>query len=487
MTFKEDKLDREKYSDFLTEIINSPSKYKRLSDSDSLTIAIDSSWGTGKTTFLKMWRNKLEKTNEFSIISYNAWENDFANDPLESFMYTILNHNLFDEQYSSSIKKVAKTSLKIIKFVQNITNIKPLSKEDFKALEKRIDNATSIQDLFKDTSEQCGLFNDYCKYKKFIEDFKEGLAEIAQDKPIIIIVDELDRCKPLFSIKLLEIIKHIFDVPNVTFVFALDMEQLGHSIKCVYGSGMDANGYLCRFFDYISKMPKPNVKKYIRYLIDAKHLFRKMLYNNLTGAENIYFEDMFHNFALIFNLSLRDINTIYNNFLILENLELKDTACMEAYSLYLILLILKYKYINIFNSVFEKNGDNFKNEDALLPFSGRNNKYFTCATLNFIMSRDKIKDLMFSIRSDSGDIDNAINLRILNNNELFAKTGEMRGRCFTINDTINISNCLFTDDLARIEDIQDKTLAEYIQEKLEFFDFSLENKGASDEESLVNN
>ena len=103
------------------------------------------------------------------------------------------------------------------------------------------------------------------------------------------------------------------------------------------------------------------------------------------------------------------------------------------------------------------------------------------------MSRDKIKDLMFSIRSDSGDIDNAINLRILNNNELFAKTGEMRGRCFTINDTINISNCLFTDDLARIEDIQDKTLAEYIQEKLEFFDFSLENKGASDEESLVNN
>lgn len=487
MTFKDDKLDREKYSDFLTEILSNPNKYKRLSDSESLTIAIDSSWGTGKTTFLKMWKNKLEATNEFSIISYNAWENDFANDPLESFIYTILSHNIFSDQDSSSIKKVAKTSFKIIKLVQNITNIKPLGNEDFEALEKRIDKVHNIQDLFKSSLEGDNLFRKYSEYKKLIEDLKESLHEMAQDKPIVIVIDELDRCKPLFSIKLLEFIKHIFDVPNVAFIFALDMEQLGHSIKCVYGSGMDANGYLCRFFDYISKMPKPNGKKYIQFLIDEKSLIRKIMYDSSTNKENVKFVDMFSNFALIFNLSLRDINTIYNNFLILESLELKHTACVEAYSLYLVLLILKYKYLNIFNSIFEKNGDNIKNEDVLLPFSRGKNKYFNYETLNFIMSRSKIEDLKYNIKSDSDNIDGVFNLNLRDDGELFAQMGELSGHYFIVNDTINISNCLFYDDLDRFNNIQDKTLAEYIQEKLEFFDFSLENREQNVTEDLVNN
>ena len=44
------------------------------------------------------------------------------------------------------------------------------------------------------------------------------------------------------------------------------------------------------------------------------------------------------------------------------------------------------------------------------------------------------------------------------------------------NSTLNVSNCLFCDDINKWDEIKEKTLSEYIQEKLEFFDFGFENK-----------
>ena len=48
-------------------------------------IAIDSPWGTGKTTFLKMLKVCLENQN-FACMYFSAWETDFAEDPLVAFI-----------------------------------------------------------------------------------------------------------------------------------------------------------------------------------------------------------------------------------------------------------------------------------------------------------------------------------------------------------------------------------------------------------------
>lgn len=73
---------------------------------------------------------------------------------------------------------------------------------------------------------------------------------------------------------------------------------------------------------------------------------------------------------------LRDINTIYSNFVIIEQQELKNVNCMQAYSLYLMLLILKYKYIEIFNKIFITNNYNINDEEILSHYSKRKNSYF---------------------------------------------------------------------------------------------------------------
>ena len=43
--------------------------------------------------------------------------------------------------------------------------------------------------------------------------------------------------------ELLEKVKHLFSVEGLVFVLAIDRQQLGESVKALYGSGMDANGY----------------------------------------------------------------------------------------------------------------------------------------------------------------------------------------------------------------------------------------------------
>jgi len=41
-----------------------------------IVLSIDSSWGTGKTTFIKMRETHLNYNMDFTPIYFNAWEND---------------------------------------------------------------------------------------------------------------------------------------------------------------------------------------------------------------------------------------------------------------------------------------------------------------------------------------------------------------------------------------------------------------------------
>ncbi len=80
------------------------------------------------------------------------------------------------------------------------------------------------------------------------EFFTEILCE--RGNRLVIFIDELDRCKPTYAIKLLEQIKHYMMDDRITFVFSVNLEQLQHTIKCYYGADFDASRYLDRFFDF---------------------------------------------------------------------------------------------------------------------------------------------------------------------------------------------------------------------------------------------
>lgn len=342
MTFNEDKLERKPYADILNQIIDNPQTYKRNSDSDSFTMAIDSSWGTGKTEFLKMWKNQLENEiasdgkSKYIVIYYNSWANDFTSDPLQSIIYTILTHEAFEvdktKKAKKAIKEVVSTDIKEgLKetFETVIQTAKGIPIPFVQAVAELLDKGTQltkqvVDTMNKETSMESRI-KEFKDYEKGLTEIKNLLEKITDNTKIIMLIDELDRCKPLFAIKLLETIKHIFNVKNMSFVFALDMSQLSYSVEKVYGSKIDAPGYLCRFFDYVTKMPQPNTRRYLEYLMEKKPLIRESVksYKEDGRIDAIKILDMFESFVSIYNLSLRDIATIYNNFAILEERELK--------------------------------------------------------------------------------------------------------------------------------------------------------------------
>lgn len=88
----------------------------------------------------------------------------------------------------------------------------------------------------------------------------------------MIVVDELDRCRPDYALALLEIIKHFFAVPHVHFVLGVNLRELENSVKARYGGGINAGLYLQKFVTLTMGLPARSQEgtfQIIKYLRDC--------------------------------------------------------------------------------------------------------------------------------------------------------------------------------------------------------------------------
>lgn len=252
------KLDRQKYSGILTNIINS---YPY-----GFVLGLNNKWGTGKTTFVKMWEQDL-KNNGFETLYFNAWENDFENNPLTALMGEL--KTLTTKETEPAFKKTLKKASTLTKHIAPII-AKAIADRyiDTEGVKDAIIGVTKgLSDVFENE------VNEYQNKKKSISDFRQSLSEFIantnEGKPLIFIVDELDRCRPNYAVSILEQIKHFFSIPNIVFILSIDKEQLGNAVKGVYGSDdIDADEYLRRFIDLEYSIPEPEVDVFYKYLYD---------------------------------------------------------------------------------------------------------------------------------------------------------------------------------------------------------------------------
>lgn len=247
--FENCKLGRQKFANVLTDIV---SNYI-----DGFVLAINNKWGTGKTTFVKMWKQDLEDKG-FQTVYFNAWENDFQDNPLIALMGEL--KTLTNEDTKPKFQKALKNAAILSKHIGPVLVQALVDKYiiDTKNLKEAIVSATNgLTDIFENE------VNNYEDKKLGIEEFRLSLstfiANSNEGKPIIFIIDELDRCRPNYAVAILEQIKHFFSVPNIVFVLSIDKIQLGNAIRGVYGSDkIDANEYLRRFIDLEYSIPEPS-------------------------------------------------------------------------------------------------------------------------------------------------------------------------------------------------------------------------------------
>ena len=88
----------------------------------------------------------------------------------------------------------------------------------------------------------------------------------------VIVIDELDRCRPDYAVRFLETIKHVFEVEHITFVIAANSGELGKAMSGVYGDEFDGAAYLERFFDIRLLLPEGTRDAFVTHAVEEARL-----------------------------------------------------------------------------------------------------------------------------------------------------------------------------------------------------------------------
>lgn len=224
----QDLLNREKFVVLLKDIIAQQS----LNENDGFSFAIDGKWGCGKTFILNMLEEQL-RNERYLVLHYNCWENDFYEEPLIAIISVLIKEleHLVKNKMTPGVKKRVKSCLKFFK------SIAATVFEYKTGL-----NATALFDagreIFKDEESKAlpRDFDTLLPLKDAIGGVREKLTLLRKNfNGIVIIVDEVDRCLPEYSIKVLERLHHVcFGIPVVQLI-ALNKDELAASISRAFG------------------------------------------------------------------------------------------------------------------------------------------------------------------------------------------------------------------------------------------------------------
>ena len=263
--FKNDLLDRKTTIEGLTRIIGSAQS--------PFVISVDAAWGSGKTAFLDMWCQHLENEG-FTVVQFNAWQTDFAESPFQALSAETTQRL---ERFSDSTVQQGMTIVK----KRAREAVVAISKSALRGTGTLVPGGTLVAEAaigaFESRSED--PISDYQQTRTSLREFTESIGHVAETvsglndgKPLVVAIDELDRCRPTYAIELIETVKHIFSVENVVFILAINSTALTHSAKSMYGAGFDAERYFRRFFDLQFRLPAQNRESFANELLQSTNL-----------------------------------------------------------------------------------------------------------------------------------------------------------------------------------------------------------------------
>ena len=266
-------------------------------------IALDGPWGSGKTVFARQWAGLLRRRGS-AVIYFDAFATDSGEDPLADIASQLfagamgktdeVTLQAFGDKTVRVIKSLAPTGVGVA--LGSVTGgvIGPGAVQAAAAAWSESGTASTNAD------EQVSIafrrrIEGALERKEAISDFRKALESLAEamkkealgnadtadttekdkdpslPRPLVVIIDELDRCKPTYALDLLEKIKHVFDANNVCFVLVTNAAQLEKVVESQYGV-TDASAYLEKFFQERLVLPETKSQakndRYIQHLLE---------------------------------------------------------------------------------------------------------------------------------------------------------------------------------------------------------------------------
>lgn len=282
-----------------------------------------------------MWQGHLVEAGIPSIY-IDAFENDYSEDAFISIASAITCYaeaNGDADNRTTAFKESAKkVGVQLLSWSAKVAikaaTLGALEKADIESLASiGGDVATSASDAVSELIKD--RLSAHSKQVAVISTFKSELALLPSKLKnndsgrLVIVIDELDRCKPTFSVEILEKIKHFFSVPNVVFVLVMNKEQLEESIRSVYGANIDAHTYLQKFIHIETTLPKRAVFRDANDLnIYSKRLLELHALEHWGDGPMII--QCMAPLAAHFDLSLRQLEKTYTNLAIIYSTSSED-------------------------------------------------------------------------------------------------------------------------------------------------------------------
>lgn len=212
------------------------------------TLGLYGNWGVGKTSILNLMQalnEKLEKERRTQpLIQYlDVWRYEISGDLSIPLLVQV--RNLIGESappgYTKSwrrilgvlaqagtdllLRNILRLELGDVKgYVENLKDVAP-DKPNLRDLDTLMDDIRDAQDLFRE--------------------LVQLTRQTHQNRRLVFLIDNLDRCSPENVVRLLESTKNFLDAPGCTWVFAMDSGVIASYIDRKYeGTAMDGNSYL---------------------------------------------------------------------------------------------------------------------------------------------------------------------------------------------------------------------------------------------------
>lgn len=285
-----DRLNRRHEADVIEAfILNEVSFFERMDRNQSIVLGIDTEYGKGKSWFLERLAKQLKLSHPVAFI--DAWADDVGDEPLTAFMAAIDDalapYLTISKKLSDRMAAAKAAALPVIGKLLSGAAIKAISKIAGDEIEGQLGHV--IEDAVRGAKEGAKTSEDgaaaeamdaafeklgaeidslvdrrgaamleaYRQRKQSREIFRANMRELVAmvdqtegpgRSPLVVVIDELDRCRPNYAIRMLEEIKHFFEIPGVVFIIGLHGKQLSKSVNAIYGAEFDSEDYLRRFF-----------------------------------------------------------------------------------------------------------------------------------------------------------------------------------------------------------------------------------------------
>lgn len=183
-----------------------------------MTISIQGSWGSGKTSIMKMVEHEIEK--DVIPVFFNTWQfsqfelgNSLAFSMIKVLLNKLQDDDSFIKHFTSVCSNALTTALKSVSIYNINVDLK-------KCTEKTVDDnyAEQIENLHQHFQE---VVNKACQREH-------------KDR-VVIFVDDLDRLVPSKAVELLEVLKLFLDCKQCVFVLAIDYEVVIRGAIKKYG------------------------------------------------------------------------------------------------------------------------------------------------------------------------------------------------------------------------------------------------------------